>query len=82
MGFVFPQLRRLGRSATAACVGLAAEREAGTYLEYPVLSARLRECIHQAPGAPKRTAHEGSAKLGSRPWDRRGMDGHDRPLRP
>jgi uncharacterized protein (DUF1810 family) len=42
--FVFPQLRGLGRSATAQHYGISSLDEARAYLAHPVLGARLREC--------------------------------------
>ena len=57
MWFVFPQLRGLGRSATAAYFGLDSERDAVAYLAHPVLGARLRECVGIVLGVPDRTAH-------------------------
>ncbi|AGB23616.1 hypothetical protein Mycsm_03310 [Mycobacterium sp. JS623] len=42
--FVFPQLRGLGRSATAQHYGISTVDEARAYLAHPVLGARLREC--------------------------------------
>jgi uncharacterized protein (DUF1810 family) len=42
--FVFPQLRGLGRSPTAARFGIASIDEARAYLAHPVLGPRLREC--------------------------------------
>lgn len=45
MWFVFPQLRGLGRSATASYYGLASAAEAAAYLAHPLLGARLRECV-------------------------------------
>ena len=44
MWFIFPQLRGLGRSATADAFGISGRREAGAYLGHPVLGPRLREC--------------------------------------
>lgn len=44
MWFVFPQLRGLGRSATAEHFGIASRAEAQAYLAEPVLGGRLREC--------------------------------------
>ncbi len=44
MWFIFPQLRGLGRSATAQYFGLAGQGEAHAYLADPVLGARLVEC--------------------------------------
>ena len=45
MWFVFPQLRALGRSATARHYGLADLAETGAYLAHPVLGPRLLECV-------------------------------------
>ena len=45
MWFVFPQLRGLGRSATAHYYGIASTAEARSYLRHPVLGARLLECV-------------------------------------
>ena len=42
--FVFPQLRGLGRSATAQYYGICSLDEARAYLLHPVLGSRLREC--------------------------------------
>ena len=58
MWFVFPQLRGLGRSATAAYYGLASKDEAVGYLAHPVLGARLRECVGIVLGVQGRSAHE------------------------
>jgi uncharacterized protein (DUF1810 family) len=44
MWFVFPQLRGLGRSATAQHFALSGLTEARAYLAHPVLGPRLREC--------------------------------------
>ncbi len=44
MWFVFPQLRGLGVSPTAAEFGISGLAEARAYLAHPVLGSRLREC--------------------------------------
>ena len=44
MWFIFPQLRGLGRSATAERYGIASRAEANAYLAHPLLGARLVEC--------------------------------------
>ena len=44
MWFVFPQLRALGRSATALHYGIASPAEARTYAAHPLLGTRLTEC--------------------------------------
>ncbi|MBX7455123.1 DUF1810 domain-containing protein [Mycolicibacterium sp. 3033] len=43
--FVFPQMRGLGRSATAYRFGLTSLQEAAAYLAHPVLGPRLQECV-------------------------------------
>lgn len=43
--YVFPQLRALGRSATAQHYGLEGRAEAKAYWEHPILGPRLRESI-------------------------------------
>lgn len=43
MWFIFPQLRGIGRSATAEFFGLADLAEAQAYLRHPVLGPRLVE---------------------------------------
>lgn len=45
MWFVLPQLRGLGRSATAQRFGLADGNEARAYLQHPVLGARPVTCV-------------------------------------
>jgi uncharacterized protein (DUF1810 family) len=57
MWFVFPQLRRLGRSATARHFGLEDAAEARAYLDHPVLGPRLRECCALLLGVRGRTLH-------------------------
>ena len=44
MWFIFPQLKELGRSATARHYGIASRAEARAYLAHPLLGARLDEC--------------------------------------
>jgi uncharacterized protein (DUF1810 family) len=44
MWFVFPQLRGLGRSATAQHYAIESLDEAREYLQHPVLGPRLHEC--------------------------------------
>ena len=55
MWFIFPQLRGLGHSHTAAVFGIASRHKAEAYLEHPVLGRRLRECtylVNLAEGRP------------------------------
>ena len=57
MWFVFPQLRGLGRSATAQFYGVGSRGEAAAYLRHPVLGARLRECVELVLAVDGATAH-------------------------
>jgi uncharacterized protein (DUF1810 family) len=57
MWFVFPQLRGLGRSATAQYYGIDSRGEAAAYLRHPVLGARLRECVELVLALDGSTAH-------------------------
>jgi uncharacterized protein (DUF1810 family) len=58
MWFIFPQLRGLGRSSTAAFYGIASLDEAKAYLAHPVLGARLIECAQLVNAVEDRSAHE------------------------
>ena len=44
MWFIFPQIKGLGRSATAQKYAIQTIDEAKAYLEHPLLGFRLREC--------------------------------------
>lgn len=54
--FIFPQLRELGRSATARHFGIASLAEAQAYWRHPVLGGRLRECVGLLLAVRGRTA--------------------------
>ena len=56
MWFVFPQLKALGRSATAQRFGIAGLAEAEAYSRHPLLGARLRECTATLLGVHDRSA--------------------------
>ncbi len=56
MWFVFPQLRSLGRSATAQHYGLASLDEARAYWSHRLLGPRLKACTQQALAIEGRTA--------------------------
>ena len=56
--FVFPQLRGLGRSPTAAHYGIASAQEAQAYLAHPTLGPRLRECTLLVAQVDGRTAEQ------------------------
>jgi uncharacterized protein (DUF1810 family) len=43
--YIFPQLSGLGRSEMSRFYGIASLDEARSYLDHPVLGARLRECV-------------------------------------
>jgi uncharacterized protein (DUF1810 family) len=58
MWFIFPQLRALGRSATALRYGIADLAEARAYLAHPLLGARLVACAGIVGGLAGKTAHE------------------------
>ncbi|WP_119157051.1 DUF1810 domain-containing protein [Caldimonas tepidiphila] len=58
MWFVFPQLRGLGRSATARHFGLASAAEARAYWRHPLLGPRLQECTALVLAVEERTAHQ------------------------
>jgi uncharacterized protein (DUF1810 family) len=58
MWFVFPQLKALGRSATAQRFGLASRQEAAAYWAHPVLGPRLKRCVQRVLAVPAKTAHE------------------------
>ena len=56
MWFVFPQLRELGRSATARRYGIASAEEALAYWRHPRLGPRLLECVELLLAVPGRSA--------------------------
>ena len=57
MWFVFPQLKDLGRSATAQHYGIASKAEAQAYWAHPLLGNRLRECTELVLAVEGRSAH-------------------------
>jgi uncharacterized protein (DUF1810 family) len=58
MWFIFPQLKGLGRSATALRYGLDDLAMAQDYLRHGVLGPRLLECARAVLGVSGRTAHQ------------------------
>jgi uncharacterized protein (DUF1810 family) len=56
--FIFPQLRGLGRSATAQRYGISGIDEARAYLAHPVLGPRLRECTRLVAAIAGRSVDE------------------------
>jgi uncharacterized protein (DUF1810 family) len=57
MWFVFPQLKSLGRSATARFYGIESIDEARAYLAQPVLGERLKAATRAVLRHGDRTAH-------------------------
>jgi len=57
MWFVFPQLKALGRSATAKHYGMASLAEASDYLEHPVLGLRLEAAVAAVQASPAKDVH-------------------------
>lgn len=58
MWFVFPQLRALGRSATAQFFGLADRAEAQAFAAHPLLGPRLVACSRLVLAVEGRSAHQ------------------------
>jgi uncharacterized protein (DUF1810 family) len=58
MWFVFPQLKALGRSATAQHYGIATLAEAQAYWRHPVLGPRLKECAALVLAVDGRSARQ------------------------
>jgi uncharacterized protein (DUF1810 family) len=58
MWYIFPQLRSLGRSATAQYYGIGSLAEAQAYLRHPILGARLKECTELVNNVNGRSAHQ------------------------
>ncbi|MNK88902.1 hypothetical protein D3C87_1088900 [compost metagenome] len=58
MWFVFPQLKALGRSATAQFFGLDGAAEATAYWQHAVLGERLRHCAGLVRALPGTDAHQ------------------------
>ena len=56
MWFVFPQLKALGRSATARRYGIADLREAEAYWQHPLLGPRLKTCTEAMLGVDGKSA--------------------------
>ncbi|MRD46031.1 DUF1810 family protein [Caenimonas koreensis DSM 17982] len=54
--YIFPQLKKLGRSSTAHFYGLASLEEARAYWAHPVLRPRLKECINLMLAVPEKSA--------------------------
>ena len=58
MWFVFPQLKGLGRSATAQHYGIGSLDEAQAYVAHPVLGPRLVECTELVHRVESRSIHQ------------------------
>lgn len=57
MWYVFPQLRGLGRSATARFYAIGGLAEARAYLDHPLLGSRLVQCCETVLAVQGRSAH-------------------------
>lgn len=57
MWYVFPQLRELGRSATARFYAIGGLAEARAYLDHPLLGPRLVKCCETVLAVQGRSAH-------------------------
>lgn len=58
MWFIFPQLKGLGRSATALRYGIASRAEAEAYWRHAVLGPRLAECTGAVNAVTGATAEQ------------------------
>jgi uncharacterized protein (DUF1810 family) len=58
MWYIFPQYDGLGFSSTSKHYAIRSPAEAAAYLDHPVLSPRLRECVDTLLAVTDRTAHE------------------------
>ena len=58
MWFIFPQLKALGRSATAKHFGLEGRDEAAAYWQHPVLGPRLKHCTELVLGVQGKSARQ------------------------
>jgi len=58
MWYIFPQIKGLGRSATAEWFAISSLDEARAYLQHPVLGPRLRECTELVNRVDGRSIHE------------------------
>ena len=54
--YIFPQLKKLGRSSTAHFYGIASLDEARAYWAHPVLRPRLKECVSLMLAVPEKSA--------------------------
>ena len=58
MWYIFPQIKGLGRSATADRFAITSRNEAQAYLQHPILGPRLRECTRLVNLIDGRSLHE------------------------
>ena len=58
MWFVFPQVKALGRSATARFYGIADAKEAAAYWQHAVLGPRLAQCTETMLGVGGKSARQ------------------------
>jgi uncharacterized protein (DUF1810 family) len=58
MWFIFPQIRGLGRSPASIEFAISSHEEARTYLQHPLLGARLKECARLVLSTEGRTIQQ------------------------
>lgn len=56
--YIFPQVSGLGRSPTSQYYAIKSKPEAESYLNHPILGARLKECAEILLGIENKTARE------------------------
>jgi uncharacterized protein (DUF1810 family) len=58
MWFIFPQIKGLGRSATAEMFAISSRGEAAAYASHPILGARLLACTRLVNSIEGRSIHQ------------------------
>lgn len=58
MWFIFPQIKGLGRSATAEMFAISSREEAAAYASHPILGVRLLTCTRLVNSIEGRSIHQ------------------------
>ncbi len=58
MWFIFPQIKGLGRSATAEMFAISSREEATAYASHPILGVRLLACTRLVNSIEGRSIHQ------------------------
>ena len=58
MWFIFPQIKGLGRSATAEMFAISSREEAAAYASHPILGVRLLACTRLVNSIEGRSIHQ------------------------